>query len=94
MIELAGRANTFFLKNMGIRIVPLQICRWKNSITVQRMRISLSITNGIGSWVGSITKELLDKCPVLEDFKAVKEGNVWCTTDDIYQQDNVNRLSD
>ena len=31
-------------------------------------------------------QELLEKCPVLSDFKAVKEGNVWCTTNDMYQQ--------
>ncbi|MCM1183700.1 MAG: ABC transporter substrate-binding protein [Roseburia sp.] len=30
--------------------------------------------------------ELLDKCGVLADFKAVREGNVWCTTNDMYQQ--------
>ena len=30
--------------------------------------------------------ELLDKCKLLADFKAVKEGNVWCTTNDVYQQ--------
>lgn len=40
-----------------------------------------SIDGGI-STVG----ELLDKCGFLEDFKAVKEGNVWCTTNDMYQQ--------
>lgn len=31
-------------------------------------------------------EELLDKCALLADFKAVKEGNVWCTTNDMYQQ--------
>ncbi|MGN0131173.1 MAG: ABC transporter substrate-binding protein [Lachnospiraceae bacterium] len=31
-------------------------------------------------------EELIAKCPVLEDFKAVQEGNVWCTTNDFYQQ--------
>lgn len=31
-------------------------------------------------------KELLDKCEFLEDFQAVKEGNVWCTSNDMYQQ--------
>ncbi len=31
-------------------------------------------------------EELLDKCGVLTDFKAVREGNVWCTTNDMYQQ--------
>lgn len=40
-----------------------------------------SIDGGIGSVQG-----LLDKCAVLKDFKAVKEGNVWCTTNDMYQQ--------
>ena len=40
-----------------------------------------SIDGGVSS-----VEELLDKCGVLEDFKAVKEGNVWCTTNDMYQQ--------
>lgn len=30
--------------------------------------------------------ELLKKAPVLEDFKAVKTGNVWCTTKNLYQE--------
>ena len=34
----------------------------------------------------SSMEELLDKCEFLEDFKAVQEGNVWCTTNDMYQQ--------
>lgn len=40
-----------------------------------------SIDGGVGS-----IEELIDKCAVLEDFKAVQEGNVWCTTNDMYQQ--------
>lgn len=31
-------------------------------------------------------EELFDKSELLKDFKAVKEGNVWCTTNDMYQQ--------
>ena len=31
-------------------------------------------------------EELLYKWEVLADFKAVQEGNVWCTTNDMYQQ--------
>lgn len=31
-------------------------------------------------------EELLEKCSFLQDFKAVKEKNVWCTTNDMYQQ--------
>lgn len=30
--------------------------------------------------------ELLEKCPPLADFRAVREGNVWCTSADLYQQ--------
>ena len=30
--------------------------------------------------------ELLDKSGMFADFKAVKEGNVWCTTADLYQE--------
>ena len=30
--------------------------------------------------------DLLEKCELLKDFKAVKEGRVYCTTNDMYQQ--------
>lgn len=40
-----------------------------------------SIDGGVAS-----VAELLDKCPALADFRAVQEGNVWCTTNDMYQQ--------
>ena len=31
-------------------------------------------------------QDLLDLSPVLEDLKAVQEGNVWCTTESMFQQ--------
>lgn len=31
-------------------------------------------------------EQLIQKNELLKDFKAVKEGNVWCTTNDMYQQ--------
>ena len=31
-------------------------------------------------------QQLVDKCSVLSDFKAVKEGNVWCTEQNMFQQ--------
>lgn len=40
-----------------------------------------SIDGGVSS-----VKELLGKSELLADFKAVREGNVWCTTNDMYQQ--------
>ena len=30
--------------------------------------------------------ELLAKCPMLADFKAVQSGNVWCTSQSLFQQ--------
>ncbi len=45
----------------------------------------LIYNSSIDGGVTSI-EELIDKCAVLEDFKAVQEGNVWCTTNDLYQQ--------
>lgn len=35
-------------------------------------------------------EELIQKCGVLEDFKAVREGNVFCTENDVYQQSMSN----
>ena len=30
--------------------------------------------------------ELIAKCPMLADFKAVQSGNVWCTAQSLFQQ--------
>lgn len=37
---------------------------------------------------GGVTtvEELIGKCNILKDFKAVQEGQVYCTTNDMYQQ--------
>lgn len=40
-----------------------------------------SIDGGVGS-----LDELFAKCDLFKDFKAVKEGNVWCTSKDMYQE--------
>lgn len=32
------------------------------------------------------TEQLLAKCPMLADFKAVQNGNVWCTTQSLFQE--------
>lgn len=45
----------------------------------------LIYNSSIDGGVDSID-ELIEKCQVLSDFKAVKEKNVWCTTSDMYQQ--------
>ncbi|MBQ4275646.1 MAG: ABC transporter substrate-binding protein, partial [Lachnospiraceae bacterium] len=40
-----------------------------------------SIDGGVAS-----LEELYAKSELFRDFKAVKESNVWCTTNDMYQQ--------
>ena len=42
----------------------------------------------IDSSVGSV-EELLAKSPLFADFKAVKEGNVWCTGKQLYQATDI-----
>ena len=34
-------------------------------------------------------EELLAKSPLFADFKAVKEGNVWCTGKQLYQATDI-----
>ena len=34
-------------------------------------------------------KELLDKCELLKDFKAVKDGNVWCSGKNMFQESSA-----
>ena len=47
----------------------------------KRQIYNSSIDGGVKS-----IDELIGKCSVLSDFKAVQNGNVWCTTNDMYQQ--------
>ncbi len=43
------------------------------------------IYNGTVDGGVSSVEELLDKCPLLGDFKAVKAGQIFCTTKNLYQ---------
>ena len=44
------------------------------------------IYNSTIEGVLSTTDELTAKCPLLADFRAVQNGNVWCTTQSFFQQ--------
>lgn len=85
MIELAG--GNYVLENIGDpdsnrSTVSMQIEDFYDKAKDADFIIyNSSIDGGIQS-----VQELIDKCEVLRDFKAVKEGNVWCTTNDMYQQ--------
>ena len=85
MIELAG--GKYIFENLGDpessrSTMNMQVEEFYNSAKDADFIIyNSSIDGGVNS-----IKELLDKCAVLEDFKAVQNGNVWCTTNDMYQQ--------
>lgn len=85
MIELAG--GKYVLENIGDpdsnrSTVSMQIEDFYDKAKDADFIIyNSSIDGGLQS-----VQDLIDKCGVLKDFKAVKEGNVWCTTNDMYQQ--------
>ncbi len=85
MIELAG--GKYIFENLGDSeskrsTMNMQVEEFYNGAKDADYIIYNSTIDGELSSVD----ELIDKCPVLADFKAVKDGNVWCTTNDMYQQ--------
>lgn len=85
MIELAG--GNYIFENLGDpetgrSTFNMQVEEFYNGAKNADILIYNSSIDGGVSGV----EELLDKCELLADFKAVKEGNVWCTTNDMYQQ--------
>ncbi|MCM1253344.1 MAG: ABC transporter substrate-binding protein [Clostridium sp.] len=85
MIELAG--GNYIFENLGDEetkrsTINMQVEEFYNGAKEADFLIyNSSIDGGVSS-----VEELLDKCELLADFKALKEGNVWCTTNDMYQQ--------
>ncbi|MCM1464756.1 MAG: ABC transporter substrate-binding protein [Bacteroidales bacterium] len=85
MIELAGGKYVF--ENVGEEesgrsTVNIQIEEfYEGAKDADFLIYNSSIDGGVAS-----VEELLDKCAVLKDFKAVREGNVFCTSNDMYQQ--------
>ncbi len=85
MIELAG--GKYIFEKLGDAqtkrsTMNMQVEEFYNGAKdVDFLIYNSSIDGGVADM-----EELLDKCELLADFKAVKEGNVWCTTNDMYQQ--------
>ena len=85
MIELAG--GNYIFENIGDpetnrSTINMQVEEFYSSAKDADFLIyNSSIDGGVSS-----VEELINKCELLADFKAVKEGNVWCTTNDMYQQ--------
>lgn len=85
MIELAG--GKYIFENLGDSetkrsTMNMQVEEFYNGAKDADFLIyNSSIDGGVPNM-----EALLDKCGVLADFKAVQKGNVWCTTNDMYQQ--------
>lgn len=85
MIELAG--GRYIFEDLGDpdsarSTVSMQIEEFYDGAKdADYIIYNSSIDGGVAS-----VEELIAKCPVLKDFRAVQEGNVWCTTNDMYQK--------
>jgi iron complex transport system substrate-binding protein len=85
MIELAG--GKYIFDNIGDgeskkSTMNMQIEEFYNGAKdADYLIYNSSIDGGVDN-----LDELLEKCSLLADFNAVKQGNVWCTTNDMYQQ--------
>ena len=83
MIELAG--GKYIFEDLGDEegarsTVNMQIEDfYQGAKDADYLIYNSTIDGGVSS-----IEELIDKCEVLKDFKAVKNGDVWCTTNDMY----------
>ena len=84
MIELAG--GRYIFENLGDdskrSTMNMQVEEFYNKAKDADYLIYNSTIDGGVKTVD----ELIEKCPVLADFKAVKSGDIWCTEKDVYQQ--------
>ena len=80
MIELAG--GKYIYDNLEVEDSNMSIEQfYADAKDADIIIYNSSVDGGIES-----LEELFAKSELLKDFKAVKEGNVWCTTNDMYQQ--------
>ena len=87
MIELAGGKYIFTGKDLNVddnamSTINIQVETFYESAKDADYLIYNSTVDGR---LGSM-EQLLEKCSILKDFKAVKEGNVWCTEQNMFQQ--------
>ncbi len=83
MIELSGGENVFkHLDGEGFSTVTLE---GEEFCETARDADFIIYNSTIGGEVQSI-EQLCEKSPLLEDFKAVRENNVWCTKNNLFQE--------
>ena len=83
MIELAGGENVF--KNLGGDGFSTVTLEWEEFYSTAKDADFIIYNSTIGGEISTID-ELLEKNNLIADFKAVHEGNVWCTRNNLYQE--------
>ena len=85
MIELAG--GRYIFENLGDADTKRSTMNMQaEEFYSQAKDADFLIYNSAIDGGVSDMEALLEKCSFLKDFKAVRENNVWCTTNDMYQQ--------
>ncbi|MDO4864127.1 MAG: ABC transporter substrate-binding protein, partial [Ruminococcus sp.] len=87
MIELAGGRYIFTADGLNVddNALSTMNIQVETFYDIARDADVLIYNSTIDGELGS-TEQLIGKCSVLADFKAVKEGNVWCTGQNMFQQ--------
>lgn len=87
MIGLAGGRYIFNADDLNIEDDSLSTMNIQTETFYELAKdADIIIYNGtIEGRLDSI-QQLVSKCSILSDFKAVKEGNVWCTEQNMYQK--------
>lgn len=84
MIELAGGENAF--KGLGDDSSASSVTmEWEQFYTLAKNADYIIYNSTIDGEISSID-ELVSKNELLSEFKAVKDGNVWCTRAVLYQE--------
>ena len=83
MIELAGGENVFY--DLGSGTATSSVTMEPEKFYETAKDADFIIYNSTISGSLSSLDELIGKYPLLTDFKAVQNGNVWCTSDNLFQ---------
>lgn len=84
MIEIAG--GKYIFSNLGDDTDALSTVNMSlEEFYQQAVNADVIIYNSTIEGEIKSAKDLVDKSEIFKDFKAVKEGNVWCTSQNMYQ---------
>ena len=84
MIEIAG--GKYIFSNLGDDTDALSTVNMSlEEFYQQAVNADVIIYNSTIEGEIKSAKDLVDKSEIFKDFKAVKEGNVWCTAQNMYQ---------